>query len=271
MEAKKNDIRAEPIGPEDDDGRGDRSAVFVRTTTGEPLMTLRSEIWRHVWRKIPSDSITVVVGNELGHGLVKKTITLAHWLKHSHLYARYTGLESRVWSDTDVNVEVRYQTVLVPGGKNIGVSVNNAHTVSNDNPRNLILFCTSAGTSLQQDRVQPYLAVHHIVGLDGKITSMPFWVNSPDGLSFGVSGLGLGRECMVVQIPVLMREEEKENLEEEKAVGPLSYTRLCRSGFSRDASQPISITVTTCRFTGPVPSPDVIQQEIEKLAILIGD
>jgi huntingtin len=112
--------------------------VRLRGKDNETYPTIRSENWNERIGKVSASQVAVIsedINNEL------TPTTLQKWLQHHNLYE----------ASLDTEVSIRFQTVFLPNKTEFCVEHYNYQTRSKEDPKNLILLCTSQGSNLSQD------------------------------------------------------------------------------------------------------------------------
>jgi len=165
--AKKHNMSVVPISWEDA-SRGWNSNglscmgsniadVRILDMNKQPIYTLRSENWDEKLAVVSARDLAIIVGNESASVEKNfKAMTLDNYLKNAGLYGNYAKVpqNTNLYSnDTDDKVSVRFQTVFIPASKDpqFTTSVYSYATHDAADPQNLLLYCTSQGTSIQQD------------------------------------------------------------------------------------------------------------------------
>jgi hypothetical protein len=154
--------------------------VTLNEKSGKRLFTVRYQNWNERLGYESSKKIAVVVRDPDG---TLHSITLADYLDNASKYGGYSGLKAQSLADnkTDNIFSVRFQLVFLPvesapdgesahnnGKVEFVTSVYNYFSTDN-HPRNLLLLCTSQGTSIQQDGTNTKQIFHHEVDEQGKI------------------------------------------------------------------------------------------------------
>jgi huntingtin len=116
-----------------------------------------------------SKDITLVVGNGR-HGSITDTVSLHDLLLNSSIYLGYSGITtSNLTALQDDKVSVRYQAVFISNGSEFCTEVYSHNTLSDQDPRNMLLLVTPQGTSVQLDGRDCQRLYYHSVGYDGAI------------------------------------------------------------------------------------------------------
>ena len=149
--------------------------------TGKLLYTCRSDNWNEKLGRVSADEIAVVVGNEQATvtnntPVSLKPITLADFLKRTGTYASYTGVkaDTNLYDATlDSEVSIRFQTTFLPvdesGCTEFCTEAYNYNTLSDSDPRNAIVLCTTQGIAFQQDGAGAKKLFHHSVDSQGNV------------------------------------------------------------------------------------------------------
>merc|ERR1712038_1830975 len=107
-----------------------------------------------------------------------RPITLREVLSRSCEFGKYVGLKegNSLSDDTlDKDVSIRFQTTFLPVAEGEKTALEfapeayNYNTRTDNNPRNLILLCTSQGLAIQQDGSGSKKLYHHVVDTNGSI------------------------------------------------------------------------------------------------------
>jgi len=151
--------------------------------SGTLLYTCRSDNWNEKLGKVDADSVAVVVGNHKrpsrsGEKVALEPITLKDFLQNTGMYASYSGVNS----DTDLydenldsEISIRFQTTFLPvedselSTLEFCTEAYNYNTMSDDDPRNAVLLCTTQGIAFQQDGAGSKKLFHHAVDETGKV------------------------------------------------------------------------------------------------------
>jgi len=146
---------------------------------GRQLFTVRSDNWNEKLGAVSVSDVAVVTGNHVPGGDDDlRPVTLRDVLANMATYGGYAGLPagsdlSHV--DLDKKVSMRFQTTFLPVGEEEFANMEfcseayNYNTTSDEDPRNLILLCTTQGLALQQDGRGAQKLFHHAVDGAGKI------------------------------------------------------------------------------------------------------
>lgn len=146
---------------------------------GKQLFTVRSDNWNEKLGAVSASEIAVVTGNHASGGDGNLCpVTLRDVLANMATYGGYAGLPhgtdlSNV--DLDQKVSIRFQTTFLPVGEEELASMQfcseayNYNTMSDSDPRNLVLLCTTQGLAMQQDGRGAQRLFHHAVDKAGTI------------------------------------------------------------------------------------------------------
>ena len=181
--------------------------------------------------RVKAADVAVLVGS----GASLQPVTLEQYLRDFHSHAAYAGavpLGTSLLSETrDRSVGIRFQAVFLPtvaqssifgptkpGVKEFYPDTYNYQTRSWEDPRNLVLLCTSQGTFVQQDGPG----------------SVPQFLHSNEGGAWRKKYL----EAMTTRHGVTMgqtetAEERAEALRQGKAASTVIGTRAMGTGFNR--------------------------------------
>ncbi len=158
---------------------------------GRQLFTVRGDNWNERLGKVTSDDIAIVAtpdhsssdsDNNATNSL--RPFTLREILSRSSEFGAYAGLKEDTLVDDvlDKEVSVRFQTTFLPveeGTKStleFAPEAYNYNTHSDDDPRNLILLCTSQGLAIQQDGEGSKKLYHHAVDNNGHVKR--YWLEA---------------------------------------------------------------------------------------------
>mmetsp|Transcript_25863 Transcript_25863/g.53790 ORF Transcript_25863/g.53790 Transcript_25863/m.53790 type:complete len:469 (+) Transcript_25863:56-1462(+) len=138
---------------------------------GRSLFTVRSDNWNERLGKTNVESVALVAsgvdGGASGTGL--SPITLRDFLANPSTYGGYANLDVSSLEDEDLDktVSIRFQTTFLPvpeGDKQkieFAPEAYNYNTRSDEDPRNLVLLCTTQGLAVQQDGSGAKKLFHH--------------------------------------------------------------------------------------------------------------
>lgn len=153
---------------------------------GRQLFTVRSDNWNEKLGAVSTSDVAMVTGNHVpgGEGDLRP-VTLRDLLGNIGTYGSYAGLPCATdlsHLDLDKKVSIRFQTTFLPVGDEEFASLEfcseayNYNTRSDEDPRNLVLLCTSQGLAVQQDGAGAKRLFHHAV--DDKRTIHRYWLEA---------------------------------------------------------------------------------------------
>lgn len=124
------------------------------------VYTVRSNNWNERIGIVDASKIALVIGNEKMPANAEakielKSETLASYLHKFGERANYLGVPagSRKYSpELDNKVSVRFQTVFLPQDSEFTTNVYSYGSYTDDDPQNMLLYCTAQGTSVHQSR-----------------------------------------------------------------------------------------------------------------------
>jgi len=157
--------------------------TYLKAKDGTPLFTIRSDNWNEQLGKVSTSDVKVVVGNHVKADNIDpfnptKVITLREFLENAQKYGKYAGIGNQrsALSNVDLDDEcsIRFQTTFLPlegssEALEFATEAYNYNTNSDDNPRNLVLLCTTQGVAVQQDGKGTKKLFHHRVDKWGRI------------------------------------------------------------------------------------------------------
>lgn len=121
--------------------------------SGQTLYTVRGANWNERLGKVSADDVAVLVTEK---DKEPKAVSLRQYLREIHRYGAYAGIPADIslHADADDAISIRFQTTFLPAAEDGTLEfcgeAYNYQTVSNEDPKNLVLLCTSEGTALQQ-------------------------------------------------------------------------------------------------------------------------
>jgi len=146
----------------------------LREKSGKRLYTVRSDNWNEKLGKIPAEEISVLVG-DVDAG-TQRSISLREFLDTLGEHGAYAGVSAGTSlhdPEMDDEVSVRFQTTFLPASEDGTVEfcseAYNYQTRSDEDPKNLVLLCTSQGTAVQQQGAGAQQLFHHRVDDDRRI------------------------------------------------------------------------------------------------------
>jgi hypothetical protein len=152
--------------------------TYLKSKHGEQLFTVRPDNWNEKLGKVASSEVALVAGNHVAGGHEPLfPVTLRDFLKAIESYGRYAGLEPGTElsnEELDRECSIRFQTTFLPvvgerGTLEFATEAYNYNTTSDEDPRNLVLLCTSQGVAVQQDGAGAKRLFHHATDMDGAI------------------------------------------------------------------------------------------------------
>ena len=157
---------------------------------GRQLFTVRGDNWNERLGKVTADDLALVASHDSDNGGGGggcdglKPITLRNMLTNISKFGGYAGLndtESIADDVLDKEISVRFQTTFLPvhgdekATLEFAPEAYNYNTTSDDDPRNLILLCTTQGVAVQQDGSGAKKLFHH-AKVDGNIRR--YWLEA---------------------------------------------------------------------------------------------
>jgi len=152
---------------------------------GRQLFTVRGDNWNERLGKVTANDLALIASDEDGGGGLKelRPVTLRSVLSNISKYGKYTnlGIDSLLDEKLDDAVSVRFQTTFLPVGKGekqaleFAPEAYNYNTMDDEDPRNLVLLCTTQGLAIQQDGRGAKKLFHHAKD-DGTIKR--FWLEA---------------------------------------------------------------------------------------------
>jgi len=162
--------------------------TYLKAKDGRKLFTVRPDNWNEKLGTVSASGLAVVAGNHRHGGFGEpnlQPITLGDLLKNMGEYGKYAGLNQscNLSNDhLDREVSIRFQTTFLPIPKNSSPFGNgeretiefateafNYQTRTEDNPKNIILLCTTQGLAVQQDGSKKTQLYHHSIDKDNRI------------------------------------------------------------------------------------------------------
>lgn len=167
--------------------------VRLKKQDGEALYVLRSSNWNERLGRISTDDVQVVTGNNIRGQRSLESVSLASVLRDTKKHGAYVGMTtpSLHCAALDGAATIRFQTVFLPVASATDavqfMSEARNYAALDDNPKNLLMLCTSQGVSIEQDGegYQP-VAYHHINEATSKVHR--YWLRSEASLQHGVGG-----------------------------------------------------------------------------------
>eukprot|EP00439_Symbiodinium_sp_Y106_P016507 s8485_g2.t1 len=160
--------------------------TYLKSKSGAQLFTVRSDNWNEKLGAVSADEVAVVASRTGG---ALQPVTLRTVLQQMGDYGSYAGLEGQTDvsnSTLDSQCSIRFQTTFIPvedgpdgrGKLEFATEAYNYNTMSDADPRNLVLLCTSQGMAVQQDGQGAKKLFHHAVDDDGKIHR--YWLEAEE-------------------------------------------------------------------------------------------
>mmetsp|Transcript_9183 Transcript_9183/g.17549 ORF Transcript_9183/g.17549 Transcript_9183/m.17549 type:complete len:473 (+) Transcript_9183:54-1472(+) len=151
--------------------------TYLKSKDGEQLFTVRPDNWNEKLGKVSSNEVALVAGNHVAGGGTLSPVTLRDFIKGLGEHGAYAGLPSDADlsnESLDAECSIRFQTTFLPvsgefGTLEFATEAYNYNTMSDEDPRNLVLLCTSQGVAVQQDGEGAKRLYHHAVDEDGAI------------------------------------------------------------------------------------------------------
>jgi len=160
---------------------------------GQQLFTVRGDNWNERLGKVSSEDIALIASfNKGGGGSTDlRSFTLRRILSNISLFGKYANLNVDSIADDmlDDQVSIRFQTTFLPfigdidgGGElaplEFAPEAYNYNTTNDEDPKNLILLCTTQGIAIQQDGEGAKKLFHHETSEDGQVKRHWFKTNS---------------------------------------------------------------------------------------------
>jgi hypothetical protein len=152
---------------------------------GRQLFTVRGDNWNERLGKVTANDLALIASDEDGGGGSKelRPVTLRSVLSNISKYGKYAnlGIDSLLDEKLDDAVSVRFQTTFLPVGEGekqaleFAPEAYNYNTMDDEDPRNLVLLCTTQGLAIQQDGRGAKKLFHHAKD-DGTIKR--FWLEA---------------------------------------------------------------------------------------------
>jgi len=143
---------------------------------GQQLYTVRSQNWNEKLGAVSSHDIALMAGG-VEEGSPPQPVTLASFLASIGQHGAYCGMKSATNLSNEVmdaKVSIRFQTTFLPvpdeqfGALEFAPEMYNYQTRSDDDPKNLLLLCTTQGSAIQQDGAGAKKLYHHAVNPSDK-------------------------------------------------------------------------------------------------------
>merc|ERR1719203_836881 len=151
--------------------------TYLKSKDGAELFTVRPDNWNERLGRVTSSEVALVAGSHVPGGGPLFPVTLRDFLRGLGDFGKYAGLPR----STDLSNEaldrecsIRFQTTFLPvegdrGTLEFATEAYNYNTRSDDDPRNLVLLCTTQGVAVQQDGTGAKRLFHHAVDEDSTI------------------------------------------------------------------------------------------------------
>lgn len=148
---------------------------------GRQLFTVRGDNWNERLAKVSADDLMLVAnGNDNGNDTLQP-FTLRHVLQNIRTFGGYAGIKCESLDDEmlDNKVSVRFQTTFLPvnaiaesrnAALEFATEAYNYNTMSDEDPRNLILLCTTQGIAVQADGYGSKRLYHHDIKSNGTVS-----------------------------------------------------------------------------------------------------
>jgi len=153
--------------------------TYLKAKSGTALYTVRPDNWNEKLGKVSASEVALVAGHTLPDGGPLRPVTLRDFLANIGAHGAYAGLDASADlfdAALDAEVSIRFQTTFLPisggdarGTLEFATEAYNYNTMSDDDPRNLVLLCTTQGVAVQQDGAGAKRLFHHAVDGDGDI------------------------------------------------------------------------------------------------------
>jgi len=134
--------------------------------------------------KVNANDVALVVGNHVRNGSLTPA-TLKHVLSNAGKFGNYAGVvaDSNLYNEKlDSEISIRFQTVFLPvDDKELAkleftTEAYNYQTLEDDNPRNLVLLCTTQGVAFTTDGAGSRKLFHHALDKDGQVHN--YWLEA---------------------------------------------------------------------------------------------
>mmetsp|Transcript_4785 Transcript_4785/g.8665 ORF Transcript_4785/g.8665 Transcript_4785/m.8665 type:complete len:451 (-) Transcript_4785:109-1461(-) len=151
--------------------------TYLTSKDGTQLFTVRPDNWNEKLGCVTSSEVALVTGNHVAGSALLTPVTLRDVVKNLGTYGSYAGLgeDADLSNETlDSECSIRFQTTFLPvtgvrGTMEFATEAYNYNTLNDDDPRNLVLLCTSQGLAVQQDGKGAKRLLHHAVDDGGEI------------------------------------------------------------------------------------------------------
>jgi len=151
---------------------------------GQQLFTVRGDNWNERLGKVSSDDLALIASDEDGgmRSTSLRPFTLRSVLSNISRFGKYANIDVDSIADEklDNRVSVRFQTTFLPfigdneGGGDMASlefapEAYNYNTMNDEDPRNIVILCTTQGIAIQQDGEGAKKLYHHAKRGDGKV------------------------------------------------------------------------------------------------------
>ncbi|MDC0366908.1 hypothetical protein OAM67_00605 [bacterium] len=221
--------------------------TYLKGKAGESFGTVRSSNWNEKLGVTSANGIALMSDSHDPSQPLKPT-TLASFLKTIGTHGAYAGLDAKLQlldKAIDNKVSVRFQTVFLPASTSRGAAhatqqfateAYNYNTNSDQNPKNLLLLCTTQGTAVQQDGLGAKKLFTHTYNASDK-TVTRHWLEA-EATRHKVGGAQ--KETA---------EERADALKRNKATAAVIGTRACGTRFN--VLMTVQIPLKQKRWTAP--------------------
>jgi huntingtin len=130
---------------------------------GRQLFTVRSDNWDEKLGCVSTNDVAVLAGvHGPGDDINMQSLTLRDLLASFGTFGKYAGVPGTTDLSNealDAKVSIRFQTTFLPIAQDEDATLEfcseayNYNSKTDDDPRNLVLLCTSQGLAVQQDGV----------------------------------------------------------------------------------------------------------------------
>jgi huntingtin len=144
--------------------------------SGAQLYTVRSDNWNEKLGRVNADEVALIASKEGGP---LQPVTLRDFLSEIGEYGHYAGLPDGLDlsnSSMDAKVSIRFQTTFLPvtntalAAMEFSPEMYSYQTVSDSDPRNLLLLATTQGVSIQQDGRGATRLYSHVLEDNGQVS-----------------------------------------------------------------------------------------------------
>ena len=153
--------------------------TYLKSKDGVRLFTIRPDNWNEKLGIITASDLAVVAGNTLPtYPQTVSPMTLTDLLRKIGQHGSYANLDPSTnlsHQELDKKVSIRFQTTFLPlpdGEKTFEFATEsyNYNTRSDNDPKNLLLLCTTQGISIDQDGRGTRRLFAHTIGGDKSVT-----------------------------------------------------------------------------------------------------